>query len=89
MENPTMSGLRSANVVIGETLPDECATSHLLPMCRARGSLFCGACGCAGDAQDREPANVLENAGSSMDGAVFIRTQRRTRSNGCDTAPRS
>ena len=63
--------------------------SDLLPMFVRIGSLLVGACGCAGNAKPREPANVLEKKGSSMDGASFIRTHRRTCSNGCDTAPRS
>ena len=63
--------------------------SDLLPMFYRIGSLLLGACGCAEDAKPNEPANVPKNAGSTMDGATFIRTHRRTCFNGCDTAPRS
>ena len=59
----------------------------LLPMFPKNRSLLLGACGCAEDAKPHEPANVPKNAGSTMDGATFIRTHRRTCFNGCDTAP--
>jgi len=64
----------------------------LLPICHGTGSIFAcllGASGCAGDTKRLEPANVLDDGGSGVDGAGFIRTRRRTCSNGCDTSRRS
>ena len=61
----------------------------LLPLFPKNRSLLLGACGCAEDAKPHEPANVPKNAGSTMDGAVFISRHHRTCSSGCDTAHRS
>ena len=46
----------------------------LLSMFPRIGSLLVGACGCAEDAKPPGPANVVENAGSNVDGAAFIST---------------
>ncbi len=63
--------------------------SDLLAMFPRIGSLLVGACGCAEDAKTLGPANVLEDGGPSVDRVAFIRTHRRTCSNGYDTRCRS